>query len=75
MARVVRAGGRGSGRARGSVRQGPAGDGLVEVVGAAQSGGGAGAGLVQEAGFGEGSERGAYLGEVGVFGVQCGGEL
>ena len=51
------------------------GEGLVEVVGGTQAGGGGGPGLVQEAGFGEGGEGLAYLGEMGVFGVQGGGEL
>ena len=54
------------------VGQGVAGEGLAEVVGAAQAGGGAGAGLVQEAGFVEGGEGLADFGEMGVFGVQGG---
>lgn len=52
-----------------------AGEGLVEVVGAAQSGRGGGAGLVEEAGFVEGGEGLADLGPVGFLGVQGGGEL
>lgn len=49
-----------------------AGEGLAEVVGAAQAGGGEGAGLVQEAGFVERGEGVADGGEMGVFGVQGG---
>jgi hypothetical protein len=60
------------GAPRGGVGQGVLLDGLAEVVGSAESGGGEGAGLVQEAGFVEGGEGLADFGEVGVFGVQGG---
>ncbi len=60
------------GAPRGGVGQGVAGEGLAEVVGAAQARGGEGAGLVQEAGFVEGGEGRADFGEMGVFGVQGG---